>query len=240
MQGTALEIAKQAAAELGLLQPASLVANPVEESQQLYALLNSVGNTLVMYYDWEWLIKTQTIISVAGQGAYAPPADYARMINQTFWDKGQRRPAVGPLSPQKWQRLMNAVAMTGPFTQYRIAAGKVEFVPVPTQAGLELNYQYISDGWVQSYLDPDMQTNMVKQDNDIVSFDFWLCVKFLKMKLWQSKGLDSTALANEFASALDSHMGQDAGAPVLSLANRPRVPYLDVYNVPDGNWVVGS
>jgi hypothetical protein len=240
MQGTALEITKQAAAELGLLQPSTLVANPVEESQQLFALLNSVGNTLVMYYDWQWLIKTQSITSVANQGAYPPPADYARMLNQTLWDKSGRRPAAGPLSPQSWQRLLNAVTMTGPFVQYRIAAGKVEFLPVPTDAGQELNYQYISDGWVQSYLDPDMRTNMVKQDNDIILFDFWLCVKMLKMKLWQSKGLDTTALASEFAAALDSLTGQDVGAPVLSVAPRPYVPYIDRYNVPDGNWVVGS
>lgn len=240
MLGTAKQIAIQAASELGLPVPADLVTSREQSSIQMLAMINSAGNELVTLYDWEFLVKTHTILSVANQGSYPRPDDYGRQINQTIWDKNNRRPAFGPVTPQGWQVLTNALISVGPFVRYRVAGRNVEFLPVPKDAGLNYNYQYISSAWVNSYLDPAKNTSMVADDNDVIQFDFWLMVRFLKLKLWQAKGLDTASLASDFNRTMDAVTGQDHGAPVLGLANGYKVPWLNMQNLPDGNWNSGT
>lgn len=236
MLGNALQIAGQVTSELGLAAPTELVTSQELTNIQLLALINAAGNELTTYFDWEFLLKTSTITSVANQGAYARPDDYGRQINQTIWDKTNRRPAAGPVSPQGWQVLTNALVSVGPFVRYRVAGRKVEFLPVPTVEGRIFNFQYVSNGWVQSYLDPDVYTPMIANDLDIIQFDYWLMTKFVKLKLWQSKGLNTEALASDFNRTFDAVTGQDHGAPELNLASSRQTPYLSLYNVPDGNW----
>jgi len=240
MEGTALQIARQAAIELGLPAPVELVTSQEETAIQLLGLLNAAGNELITYYDWEFLTRTHSITSVANQGAYPAPSDYDHMLNQTLWDKNMRRPAYGPVSPQGWQVLTNALISVGPFVRYRVSRGNVEFLPVPGQDGLNYNYQYISNGWVNSYLDPSVYTAFVMNDNDVIKLEFWLMVKFLKLKMFQAKGLDTTSLTNDFTRVFDAATGQDHGAPVLGLANNFKTPWLNMSNVPDGNWNTGT
>jgi len=240
MQGTALQIAKQTAMELGLPVPTELVTSLEATSVQLLALLNAVGNELVMLYEWEFLLKTETILTVANQQSYPKPSDFSRMVNQTIWDGSNRRPAYGPVSPQGWQTLNNALISVGPFSRYRVAGSKFDFLPIPGSDGLNFNYQYISDGWVNSYLDPNEFLPLVSNDSDLILFDFWLTVKFLKLKMWQAKGLDTAALVNDFTRALEQFTGADHGAPILGLANTYQTPWLNTTNVPDGNWNTGT
>lgn len=239
MLGNALQIARQAASELGLTPPLELVTSPEQTSIQLLALLNAAGNELVSYYDWEFLLKKHVVTTEAGKSAYPRPADYARQINQTVWDKSNRRPAAGPLSPQSWQILTNATTTMGPFVRYRVAGRNTEFLPVPSKDGLEYNYQYISNGWVQDYAFPDKFGAFAVHDLDVIQFDFWVMVKFLKLKLWQAKGLDTTSLMADFSRAFDAATGQDHGAPVLNLSGGGSAPWISSHNLPDGNWNQG-
>ena len=240
MFGTALQVAKQAAIELGLSAPTELVTTLEATGIQLLGLLNATGNELVQYYDWEYLLKTYSFTSIANESKYSAPDDYARMVNQTLWDKSMRRPAYGPMSPQSWQVLTNAVTNAGPFSRYRIAGGKVEILPVPGDASHEFNFQYISNGWVNSYLDPAAYGAFIQNDNDVLLFDFWLMVKFLKLKVWQAKGLDTTNLNADFTRAFDACTGQDRGAPVLNLSRTRNTPFLTMGNVQDGNYNIGN
>ena len=240
MEGTALQVATQAAVELGLSPPSALIGSEEATAIQLLALLNASGNELIQYYDWEFLTRTHSIISEANVGAYPAPTDFGHMINQTLWDYYNRRPAYGPVSPQGWQVLTNALISVGPFVRYRVARGKTEFLPVPTAAGRIFDYQYISNGWVQKALVPDTYSPIVTNDNDLIVLDFWLIVKFLKLKTWQAKGLDSTTLVADFTRCLEATSGQDHGAPVLGLANTFKTPWLTMFNVPDGNWNTGT
>jgi hypothetical protein len=240
MEGTALQIVRQAEMELGLPASNELVLSQEATAIQMLGLLNAAGNELVMAFDWEFLTKTHIITSVADQGQYPAPTDYARMLNQTLWDYGNRRPAYGPVSPQGWQVLTNALISVGPFARYRIARGKVEFLPVPKADGHIFDYQYISNGWVQDWQNPTVYKSFITNDADVLTFDFWLMVKYLKVKMWQAKGLDVTSLLTDFARVFDAQTGQDHGAPVLGLANTFKTPWLTMYNVPDGNWNTGQ
>jgi hypothetical protein len=240
MEGTALQIVRQAEMELGLPASNELVLSQEATAIQMLGLLNAAGNELVMAFDWEFLTKTHAITTIAGVGAYPAPTDYARMLNQTLWDHDNRRPAYGPVSPQGWQVLTNALISVGPFARYRVARGKTEFLPVPGSDGKEFNYQYISNGWVQDWQNPTVYKAFITNDADVLTFDFWLMVKYLKVKMWQAKGLDTASLITDFTRVFDAQTGQDHGAPVLGLANTFKVPWLTMYNVPDGNWNTGQ
>jgi hypothetical protein len=236
MRGTAIQIAKQAAAELGLPVPTELTTSLDQTSVQMFALLNSAVNELALYYEWQFLLKTATITTVAGQAAYDYPADLGRVINQTVWSNSEARPVAGPVSPANWQRLTSGIVAGGPFSKYRIVGNKIEFLPVPGDNGIIFEYQYISNCAVQSYLDPNAYTSFITNDQDTPLFDYWLLVKLLKLKLWQAKGLDTTSLVNDFSRVMDAFTGQDHGAPVLSLSSRRPIPFLTTNNIPDGSW----
>lgn len=238
MQGTALQVLQQAALELGLPKPTLGAVSQEATSVQLWALLNAAGNELCVYHDWQFLNKTAKIITVSGQATYDRPSDFNHQIDQTFWDKNNSRPVSGPVSSQGWQTLENAVISTGPFSRYRINGNKVEVTPTPETDGNEMNYCYISNGWVQSYLDPNRFMSILENDQDTILFDFWLIVKFLKLKMWEAKGLDTTTLGADFARTFGTLTGHDQGAPILNLSPRVAMPYISVYNVPEGNWKV--
>jgi hypothetical protein len=239
MNGNALQIARQAAQELGLPAPAELVTSQEQTSIQMLGLLNAAGNELLNVFEWQFLNKTFLLNTVAGNGKYAIPSDVSRIINQTMWDYGNRRPAYGPVSSQGWQVLTNALISVGPFARYRVVDNSIEILPIPGQSDHVFDFQYISNGWVHNYLDPNLYTSFILNDLDTPLFDFWLLVKLLKVKLWQAKGLDTTAYLSDFARTLDALTGMDHGAPVLGLANSFKTPWLTMYNVPDGNWNTG-
>ena len=240
MQGNALQIARQAAMELGLPVPTELVTSQEQSSIQMLGLLNAAGNELLNIFEWQFLLKTFILNTVAGTGKYPIPSDVSRIINQTMWDYGNRRPAYGPVSPQGWQILTNALISVGPFARYRVVDNSIEILPIPGQSNHVFDFQYISNGWVHNYLDPDQYTSFILNDLDTPLFDFWLMVKLLKVKLWQAKGLDVSAYLSDFMRTLDALTGMDHGAPVLGLANTFKTPWLTTYNVPDGNWNTGS
>jgi hypothetical protein len=238
MPGTVLAIAQQAAMELGLPKPLQLVTSSQQTDLQLLALMNAAGSELVTYYEWQFLIAKHTITTVNGQSQYARPADFNRQINQTIWDKGNQRPVQGPVSSQGWQTLENSLIAYGPFARYRITQNTVELNPVPAEDGLDFNYLYVSGAWLESGVTPGTYLSMIAQDSDMPLFDFWLMVKFLKLKMWEIKGLDTQAIRDDFMRTFNALTGQSEGAPVLRISPCRGFPYITPANVPEGSWNV--
>ena len=235
MYGTALKVAQQTAAELGLPLPDDLVTSVNETSVQLYALMNAAGAELLVYNDWQNMLATATITTVAGQALYTRPTDFLRQVNQTIWDKTNTMPVPGSLSPKNWQTLINGAISSGPFTQYRIIGDKVELNPVPGSDGLIYTYNYMSQNWVQSGSNPNVRIALIQSDNDSPLFDFWLMVKFLKLKFWQAKGLDTTTYTQDFQRLLNTLIGQDVGGQELYLSGCRSDAFMGG-NVPEGSW----
>lgn len=238
MRGTALQVVQQACGELGLPVPFSGITSQDATTVQMFALLNSCGNELLNWADWQFLIKTHEITTDGVALAYPRPTDFNSQINQTIWDHNMRRAVKGPLSPQQWAFVKNRAISTGPFIMYRINGDMVEF---NTNPGIDtLNYEYVSNGWVRAYDDPLVYRQMIQNDLDIITYEFWLMVKMLKMRLWEAKGLDAGALRKEFDTLYDAITGQDQGAPILTMSPRPIGMFVSSNNVPDGNWNVGT
>jgi hypothetical protein len=220
MQGTALQVIQQAAAELGLPVPSSGISSQEQTSIQLVALLNSAGYEMTYGHDWQLLRKKATITTEANKDEYDLPSDFGRIVNQTIWSSDQMLSLYGPLSPQDWEANLEGGVANGPHTAFCFKGNKILFTPSPASSGDTITFDYISNGWLQSYLDPSIYTNHITNDLDTVLFDFFLMVKFLKVKMWNAKGLDSTALETDLNRLFQAIIGGEKGARIQSLTPR--------------------
>jgi len=222
MRGTAIQIIRQASAELGLPVPVEAAASKEQQAQQMLALLNACGNELVRAFEWQFLRKTATLHLIDGQTDYILPPDFSKLMNDTLWEQSNVYSVTGPVSGRQWAYLKSSVTLA-PNYCFIIKNNTFQFMPAPGDNGQgvgDISYDYFSEGWVQDGSNANVFKAYIEQDNDIPQFDFWLCVKFLKVKTWEAKGLDSSHLTEDFRRLFDSVTSQDHGAPVLGLGRR--------------------
>lgn len=236
----ALDVINQIAGELGLPKAQSLVGEGTVQTTQLLALLNSAGNELLNYYPWEQFRKEWAFNTVADQGEYDLPSDWAYNIDQTQWDRTDHWPLIGPKSAQEWAWLKGGLLAAAPRLRFRISRNKFMIWPVPdSTAAYNIAQEYISNAWVIKR-DTGQLTNMVTEDADEIAYDPWLIMKYVKLKFYQLKGFDTTAVQAEFTRIFNTLTGKDVGAPILNMAPRPVSQYLGPWSVPDGSWNVGQ
>ena len=239
MNSTVLEVVRTAASEMGLDSPSSAFT-PAEEltGSQLGALYNLTGEMLVKRRVWRNLLREHNFVSIAGVGEYPIPADFARPVSQTEWDRTNLWPMIGPQTPQQWQWLKSGVLSTGPRERFRLVGNVMEIWPVPeasaTPFPVEFSYFYISKWWANT--SAGQAIPKATSDDDTSVFDDRLMISGIKLRFFQAKGFDTTSYAADFQANLDDALAQDSGAPILSLARNPQFPLITIYNIPDGNW----
>jgi len=240
---TAVDVINQTAMELGLPKTPSLVGDDTVQTTQLLALLNSAGNELLTYYPWEQFRKEWVFDTATGQGEYDLPADWSYNIDQTQWDRTDHWPMIGPKSAQEWAWLKGGLLAAAPRLRFRISRNKFMIWPVPSVTTSPSQYtiaqEYISNGWVIKRATGQL-VSMITEDTDEIAYDPWLISKYLKLKFYQLKGFDTTAVQTEFTRVFNTLTGKDVGAAVLTLARQPMSQYLGPWSVPDGSWNVGQ
>jgi hypothetical protein len=234
---TAVDILKQVAGELGLSRPATIVGIEDIQSVQLLSLMNAAGNELVVYYPWAQFSKEWVWNTVEGQGDYPLPDDWSYFRDQTQWDQTNRWPLLGPKSPQEWAWLKGSLVAALPRQRFRVADGKFKLWPVPGSSDQTMSMEYIVKYWVKT--NSSQVKDMVNQDSDIVLFNPWLMIKFIKLKFYELKGFPTGGVQGDFMRIFTSLTGKDVGAKILSLAPRHTSEYLGPWSVPDGSWDVG-
>lgn len=234
---TSLEIINQAANELGLSSTANVTSTDTQ-TVQLLALLNSAGNDLVMAYPWGALRKEQLLATVNGQEAYPMPADWAYYLDQTQWDRTNRWPLMGPKSAQEWQWLKSGILSQGPRMRFRVMDDRLFLFPTPGASVRNLAMEYISKNWVRNPGPPETFADRITTNDQVPELDAWLMIKFLKLKFFSAKGLNTEEVKGDFFMAFSSIAGKAKGAPILNLAPRRASILLGPYSVPEGNWPV--
>lgn len=165
-----------------------------------------------------------------GQVNYAMPSDYQRMVNKTQYNKSNRWSVIGPKDAQEWQWLKASYVTTGPRMRFRIAGNKFVIWPMPT-AQVILGFEYQSGSWVVG-ADGTYKTRFTV-DTDTSIFPDRLLVLGTKLKYFQIKGFDTSALQADFAREVSKFKAQDAGADTLSLAPKYPNVLLTQNNLPD-------
>ena len=232
---TALNIINDAAVECGLPESTDPFNGADANFTQLARLLKSAGRELVHLKNWTHLRKEHTFTTVQGTPNYALPADYHNMYDQTWWNRTNRLPLGGPLSPQEWQYLKSRLAGVVFTVLFRPMEGEIWLYPdTNTPGGFDIAFEYHSSWWVGA-TNTATTTDDITSSSQYVFFDPLLMTRMLKYKFLAAKGFDTTNAYQEFQLTLDAVKGHDTPSPILNL-NRNRGlridPLLGQQNVP--------
>jgi hypothetical protein len=164
---------------------------------------------------------------------YPLPPDYETITDNTHWDKTKHWQMLGPVDAQQWQWLKSGYISTGPRVRWRILGNKFQIWP-PYNTQEYLGFEYRSKGFVRSATDE--VKNSFTADTDTTVFDDRIMVLYTKLKYFQIKGFDTTALYQEYMRYLSIAKANDKGSATLSFAPAPSAVLIGWANIPDTGY----
>jgi hypothetical protein len=194
--------------------------------------ITSVGPTSVTlnYQTTATVVNGQAIFQKV---KYDLPADYYSTVNRTHWDKSKRWEMLGPESPQQWEWLLSGYISTGPRIRWRLLGQYFQIWP-GMNAGELLGFEYRSKGW--AYAADGTVKNSFTADTDTCIYPDRVMVLSTKLKYFEAKGFDTTALYRDYLMELETAMAQDLAAANLSFAPRPGTVLIGYDNIPDSGY----
>jgi len=164
---------------------------------------------------------------------YALPADYYSTVNRTHWDKSKRWEMLGPESPQQWEWLLSGYISTGPRIRWRLLGKYFQLWP-GVDSGELLGFEYRSAAWAIS--SAGASKNSFTADDDTAVYPDRVMVLGTKLKYFEAKGFDTTAIFRDYIAELETAVGQDTAAANLSFAPRPGTVLIGYDNIPDSGY----
>ena len=164
---------------------------------------------------------------------YALPADYDSIVPRTQWDKSKHWEMLGPESAQQWEWLLSGFISTGPRIRWRLLGGYFQIWP-GYSANENLGFEYRSKGWALSAA--GAVKNSFTVDTDTCIYPDRLMVLSTKLKYFQAKGFDTTAIYRDYLTEFETSVGQDTSAANLSFAPRPGSVLIGWDNIPDSGY----
>ena len=167
------------------------------------------------------------------QTKYPLPNDFETITDNTHWDKTKHWQMLGPEDAQQWQWLKSGYISTGPRIRWRILGDKFQIWP-PYNTNEYLGFEYRSKGWARSAA--DAVKNSFTVDTDTTIFDDTVLVLGTKLKYFQIKGFDTTALQADYFRYLNVAKANDKGSATLSFAPYPSKVLIGYANIPDSGY----
>jgi hypothetical protein len=167
------------------------------------------------------------------QTKYPLPPDFETITDNTHWDKTKHWQMLGPEDAQQWQWLKSGYISTGPRIRWRILGNKFQIWP-PYNTQEYLGFEYRSKGWARSAA--DAVKNSFTVDTDTTIFDDTVLVLGTKLKYFQIKGFDTTALQADYFRYLNVAKANDKGSATLSFAPYPSKVLIGYANIPDSGY----
>jgi hypothetical protein len=168
---------------------------------------------------------------------YDLPSDYVSSVNRTHWDKSKRWEMLGPESPQQWEWLLSGYISTGPRIRWRLLGQYFQIWPGMNADEL-LGFEYRSKSW--AYSAAGVAKNSFTADDDTCIYPDRLMVLGTKLKYFEGKGFDTTALYRDYLMEFETAVAQDTGAANLSFAPRPGTVLIGYDNIPDSGYGTDS
>jgi len=170
---------------------------------------------------------------VCAQTAYDLPPDFETMTNRTHWDKSKHWEMLGPEDAQQWQWLKSGYISTGPRVRWRILDNQFCIWPV-MNTNEYLGWEYRSKGWARSAT--GAIKNSFTADSDTTVLDDRIMVLGTKLKYFQIKSFDTTALTQDYQRYLSIAKANDKGAPNLSFSPQASRVLIGYANIPDTGY----
>ena len=170
---------------------------------------------------------------VCAQTAYDLPDDFETITDRTHWDKTKHWEMLGPEDAQQWQWLKSGYISTGPRVRWRILDNQFQIWPIMNTQEY-LGWEYRSKGWARSAA--GAIKNSFTADTDTTVLDDRIMVLYTKLKYFQIKAFDTTALMQDYQRYLTIAKANDKGAPNLSFAPYPSKVLIGYANIPDTGY----
>ena len=167
------------------------------------------------------------------QTKYDLPPDFETITDNTHWDKTKHWQMLGPEDAQQWQWLKSGYISTGPRIRWRILGGQFQIWP-PYNTQEYLGFEYRSKGWARS--STGTVKNSFTADTDTTVFDDTVLVLATKLKYFQVKSFDTTALMQDYMRYLNVAKANDKGSATLSFAPYPSKVLIGYANIPDTGY----
>jgi hypothetical protein len=164
---------------------------------------------------------------------YDLPSDYESAVPRTMWDLSKHWEMLGPESPQQWEWLLSGFISTGPRIRWRLLGKYFQIWPGVSTNEL-LGYEYRSKGWAES--DTGTVKNSFTADTDTCIYPDRLMVLATKLKYFEAKGFDTTAMYRNYIEEFEIVRAQDMSAANLSFAPRPGTVLIGYDNIPDTGY----
>lgn len=169
------------------------------------------------------------------QVKYEFPAGFDRLIDRTDWDKSQHWEMLGPETAQQWQWLKSGYISTGPRVRFRQLDNLFQIWPA-LGVTHSLGFEYMSNFWVSTSSGAQPTLASFTADTQTCIFPDRLMVLGLKLKFFEIKSFDTTALWRDYRMQLDIAKAADAGSPNLSFAPRISTVLIGWENIPDSGY----
>ncbi len=167
------------------------------------------------------------------QTKYDLPPDFETITDNTHWDKTKHWQMLGPEDAQQWQWLKSGYISTGPRIRWRILGNQFQIWP-PYNTQEYLGFEYRSKGWARSAT--GAVKNSFTADTDTTVFDDTVLVLATKLKYFQIKSFDTTALMQDYMRYLSVAKANDKGSATLSFAPYPSKVLIGYANIPDTGY----
>ena len=164
---------------------------------------------------------------------YDLPSDYESLVPRSMWDKSKHWEMLGPEDAQQWEWLLSGYISTGPRIRWRLLGSYFQIWPGFSNAEL-LGYEYRSNGWALSAASAVKTSFTV--DTDTCIYPSRLMVLFTKLKYFEAKGFDTTAMYRNYVNELEAAMSLDKSSANLSFAPRPGTVLIGYDNIPDSGY----
>lgn len=161
---------------------------------------------------------------------YSLPSDYDAIVPRTQWDKSKHWEMLGPEDAQQWEWLLSGFISTGPRVRWRLLGSYFQIWPGFSNAEA-LGFEYRSKSWAAS--SAGVPKTSFTADTDTCIYPDRLVILMTKLKYFEAKGFDTTAMFRNFQAELETDIAQNTSAANLSFAPRPGSTLIGWENIPD-------
>jgi len=235
---TLLTICQNVADFTGFERPTTVIDNTDPIARQLLALAKREGTQLMRATAWPILLKEHTFSTSSGTAAYALPADFDRLVNETVYNRSDNDIFSGPLTPAEYQLQNYGTASSGTTEKFRLKAAsnalKFEIDPTPSSTQT-IGFEYVSSYYSQSSGGTGQAAWAADTDTGIL--DESLFELGLTWRFKQAHGLDHAEDYRQYQLELRQAISRQGSSPILSMDDARRLivsPYS--YNLNDGNY----
>lgn len=230
----------------GTYNPGSRVITGIPDTSTLDSTFMIVGSgfplaTFIATVDSPTQVTATQLPTQAASGGpvyfqqtkYLLPMDYDAIVPRTQWDRSQHWEMLGPENAQQWEYLLSGFIATGPRVRWRLLDKYFQIWPGFSNAE-QLGFEYRSKGWVTA-ADGTVKNSFTADDDSCIYPDR-LMVLMTKLKYFEAKGFDTTAMFRNYITELETDIAQDASFATLSFAPRPATSLIGYDNIPDTGY----